>query len=247
MARVKLRFKLPRKDTGIVLEKLETFLADSRKFLASMAEDLHLDPSAKWLGLNFRNASLSYTAEYPLTVAAPHKDRFNGAIISLSRSERPDFIRPATASNFYGLTSNFANEKPLRVAVFPNGDHKMQWMEVSKELALSAARASAPYAEYIGAAQGIIHAWYKEASPDPFFYLREASSDALIKCYYGDDLYKEVALAVTKRNQIIHVHGLIRADAIRKTIEEMKVDKVIRSEAYSMDDVRRFLHPGVSA
>src|SRR5438270_13516798 len=83
MARVKMRFKLPRKETGIVLEQLESFLADSRKFLISIAEDLQLpDPSAKWLGLEFRNASISYTAEYPLNVQVPQNEKFNDAVLS---------------------------------------------------------------------------------------------------------------------------------------------------------------------
>jgi hypothetical protein len=248
MARLRMRFKLPRKESGIVLEKLEAFLAESRKFLTSMAEDLTLhEPSAKWLGLDFKNGSLSYTAEYPYTVIAPQKEKFNHAIISLAKNERVDFVKPYTATHFYGLTQNFVDEKPLKVAIFPNGNEKAKWVELPKEVALAASRASAPYAEYIGAAQGIVHSWYKEALPDPYFYLRELSSDLLIKCFYPENLYKEIALAVGRRSQIIHVHGQVKADTIRRTIESIVADKIARADAYSMADVIEFLHPGASA
>jgi hypothetical protein len=63
----------------------------------------------------------------------------------------------------------------------------------------------APLVSY-GSLQGILHAWFKEAR-EPYFQMRELSTDALVRVYYHPALYSDVAKAVQERTTMLMVSG----------------------------------------
>lgn len=241
MNRLRIRIRVAKGEHGVYLEKLENVLRETREFLKFMAEDLHVDPAVRWVGRDFRNQSLSYTAEYPTSVPHDKQVQFNSGIVGLLNQRREPFVRPVTAQHFYDIPRQLEGDEKLRIAVFPNGASNRKWFTIDRTLA-SAEMDAPTRTEYIGAANGVIHSWYKEVT-EPYFYLRETLTEVLIKCFYKDEMYKRIANAVQKRNQIIHVHGLVRASVLNRRIEEIDVDNMITPEPFTVRDYMKFVHP----
>ena len=76
-----------------------------------------------------------------------------------------------------------------------------------------------------GSVQGIVHAWFKEAK-EPHFQLRELSSDELIRVFYREELYDQVARAVQERNTTLLVDGEIRYDKVSKQAIELRAERI---------------------
>ena len=128
----------------------------------------------------------------------------------------------------------------MRIGVFTNGNNRAKWFNYSRDIAVVAQQAVATQIEYIGSAQGVIHSLYKEANT-PFFYLRELSSSALIKCEYPGDLYEDIANALRLKTQIVHVRGRIFANMINRAIDRIEIDRIIAPPPFSFADVEEFL------
>lgn len=241
MSRLRIRISMNKGQRGIYLDKLEKIVSETRKFLASMGEDIEVtDPNAKWIGLDFRNGSLSYTVEYPYQVKTEQQHRFNAGILSLVKGQRPPFLKTETASQFYHLPEILDQREKIKIGIFPNGGNRLKWLEVSKNTAVIARQSLTDSIQYIGAAQGRIHSLYKEIK-QPFFYLRELSSGALIKCFYDTDRYDLVARALQFQEQIIHVHGRVYASMIGRTIDHIDVDDILTPKPFGLSDVDDFL------
>jgi hypothetical protein len=242
MTHIRLRMKLDKGKRGVALEKLQNIVAETTKFLFSISEDLKLDASAKWVGTDFRNQSLSYNVEYPLSVPHDKQVQFNAAVEGLIRKERVQFLRPATAMKFYGIAKPLEEKEKMAIGVFLNGPNRAKWFKITHDLSKVSLAKSATKAEYIGAAQGTVHSWFKEAD-EPHFQLRETQSGALIKCYYDDQHYAMVASAVQMRNQIVHVHGMVKADLLDNVIEEIRIDNLLTPRKFTVSDYMSFVHP----
>jgi hypothetical protein len=246
MSKLRIRIALNKGKKGIYLDKLEKIVLETRKFLAHIGEDIDVpDPNAKWVGLDFRNGSVSFSAEYSLPVHALQQHRFSEGIISLVKSQRPPYIKKETATQFYDISNHLEPLEKMRIGVFPNGNNRPKWFDYSRDVAVVAHRSLATQIEYVGAAQGIIHALYKEAK-EPFFYLRELSSFALIRCQYEPDKYEEIAAALRHKEQVVHVHGRIFANTLNRAIDHIKIDRILTPRPFSFADVEEFLRPDTS-
>ncbi len=94
--------------------------------------------------------------------------------------------------------------------------------------------------KYRGVAQGILHAWFKEATP-PYFDLREAATGRIVKCFYDKDDYPQIVRLLEKKTAIIQVIGMITANMVDRKIEEIKAEKFSIAEELSDADFEKFL------
>lgn len=100
MARLRIRIELNRGGAGVPLHKLASVVEEAQKFFHMLAEDVRVDRQGEWLGFDFDNESLNFTAEYVGPVTAEQVDAFYAAFdgsTSLRRSTIAQFTRIAGA------------------------------------------------------------------------------------------------------------------------------------------------------
>lgn len=240
MRNLRLRVKLNKGHRGISLDKLEKFVAETRKFLAQIGDDLHLEDSRAWNGVEFENGSLAFTNESSYQVSVETSEVFNKSVLLLSRSEYPPFIKESTANQFYKITSVLDQNESFDLAVF-EGSNDPIWVEVSALTAQRARRLQVlPYRYAQGAVQGTIHNIYVEAEK-PYFTLRELSSQRLVKCYYSEGDYPAVVHTLNNKGQILHIRGTVVTDTQKRSIDHITVSNIIPAEMYGYAEVEKFL------
>jgi len=240
MPNLKLHIELNKGKRGIALDKLEKVVQEMRRFLESMADDIELVEPESWVSLDFTNGSLGFATEHPHDVAASKLSRFNDAIIALARSEFPNSIQRSTANKFFDLAATLERSETVEISVFDER-HVSIPMQISYETYEVARRIKVlPWRESIGSIQGKIHSLYKE-SKDPHFTLRELSTENLIRCNYGPDVYPDVIRALSVNDQVIHVRGTIITDTRGHSVHHVNVSEIRLAKPYGYEDVKRFL------
>jgi hypothetical protein len=240
MRTLRLRVKLNKGRRGVNLDKLEKFVAEMRKFLVQISEDLGVPDPKQWVGVDFENSSLSYTNESVIPVSPDEAGRFNESIIALGKSEFPPFIDEATANQFFKITSMFEPNDTADIAVFDEQDNPI-WLEISEKTAvLAKKRQLLPFRVAQGAIQGTIHNIFVEAEK-PYFTLRELSSQKLVKCIYKEQDYAAVIETLKNKGQVLHVRGAVVTDTQKRNIDHITVSRIIPAEPYGYADVEKFL------
>jgi hypothetical protein len=240
MRNLRLRVKLNKGRRGIPLDKLEKFVAEMRKFLIQIGDDLALPDPKQWVGVDFENGSLAFTNESSLQVSSERADHFNESVLALSRSEFPPFIQESTANQFFRVTSCLDSNETADIAVFDEQDQP-EWVEISERTALLARKRNLlPFRVAQGAIQGVIHNVFVEAEK-PYFTLRELSSQRLVKCFYKEDDYAAVWETLKRPGQILHVRGSVVTDTQKRNIDHISVSNIIPADTYSYTDVEKFL------
>src|SRR5579872_5922967 len=90
MARLRVRIELNRGGIGVPLHKLASVVDEARKFFYMLAEDIHVDQSqGDWLGFDFGNESLNFTAEFIGPVTAEQVSAFHGPSMEPRRCAAP--------------------------------------------------------------------------------------------------------------------------------------------------------------
>lgn len=246
MSHLRLRVKLNKGKRGISLEKLEKIVAETRKFLVSIAEDLDIGDPSSWVGVDFRNGSLSFTNESHTTVNEVQAERFNESIIALARSEFPPMTREATAEQFFKVAASLDADERAKIGIFPVSSKPAKWLTISRGTAvLARPEQQLPYRQTIGSIQGTIHSLFKE-SRESFFYIRELSSEYLIKCFYGADDYPAIVRALQVRGQVLHVHGLVVTNTSTRSVKHVQVDRIVLADPFGFEDVERFINEGTT-
>ncbi len=101
MSRLRVRVELNRGGVGVPLHKLASVVQESQRFFEMLAQDVHIDKDrGEWLGFDFDNESLNFTAEYVGPVSAEQVDNFIAAfdgVTSLRRATIAQFTRIADA------------------------------------------------------------------------------------------------------------------------------------------------------
>ena len=97
MSRLRIRIELNRGGVGVPLHKLASVVEEAQKFFHLLTEDVQIDQSkGEWLGFDFGNESLNFTAEFvgPVTVeqVAAFRAAFDGTT-SLRRATISQFAR----------------------------------------------------------------------------------------------------------------------------------------------------------
>ncbi len=243
MSHLKLRITLNKGKRGISLGKLEHLVEELRKFLYSIGDDINLVGPTSWVGVDFKNSSLEFTSEYEHIVDTVKLTRFNGAIVTLARSEFPQSLRPSTSEHFFNMAGMLDSEETADIAVF-NADDTPVLFEINRKTAKLARFIDVlPFRQTAGAIQGKIHSLYKESRP-AHFVLRELSTDNLIKCVYESDDYPAIIKALQNKDQVIHVRGTVVTDTRERNIDHVTVKQILLAESYGFEDVESFLSVG---
>lgn len=133
MSRLRIRMELNRGGVGVPLHKLASVVDEAQKFFHMLGDDVQIDGAAgEWLGVDFENKSLNFTAEFVGPVSSAQVRQFHAAfdgVTPLRRATIAQFARIADAIDEdeligFGLYQNDAETEPT------------EWRSLSKREAL---------------------------------------------------------------------------------------------------------------
>jgi hypothetical protein len=213
------------------MTKLGKISEQAEKFLRALAADCNI-PSKQgdWLAANFRNGSVEYDAFHSDDVSAASAEIFSRSLQAIADYD-PDKeglnfgVSASTVLEYGRIGALIDPDEIVGIGVYPANGGRIRWRSITYTRASAIRRkVEAPIPSY-GAAQGILHAWFKEAR-EPHFQLRELSTDALVRVIYPSRMYDEVAAAVRERNAILDVSGDLLYDRATRNPVEMRADRL---------------------
>lgn len=235
MAELRLRIRIKKGTRGVPLDKLQNIAGEAKRFLRALAKDVKVESNeADWIGVDFKNQSLSFTAILPKPIPLIHNNEFNDAVVALAKQQPCDYVSSETARYFGNVSRQLASGDRLGVFSGANGHSKVSWIDVAPEV-----RQSPLAIECIASIQGIIHSWYKEGAP-PVVYVRELSTEQLIKCTYEDKLYDRVAAANLKRQQVVNLQGIALANKATRKFDVIHISELRLAPTFTPRDLERF-------
>jgi hypothetical protein len=245
MARIKVRFELNKGRTGAPLGKLGDISKQAERFLRALAVDFAIDAkSGQWLAVNFKNGSVVYDAEFQGDVTGAEADAFNRGLEFLAdydpQSEGANgSVSQGTIMEFARLGSIIDPDEVIGLGIYGRGraKPKMRWISYAKTAEIRG-EMEAPIPAY-GSVQGIIYSLQKEVDR-PFFRMRELATDALVSCYYPGRLYGDVARALQERTNVLHVAGEMTYDRVKRSISELKVERIETARILSPAEFEEF-------
>jgi hypothetical protein len=246
MSSLRVKIEINKGGVGVSLHKLAQVSLEYEKFLRSFSRDQHLDlKEGDWVAKDFENNSVEFIAEYigPVT---PDVVKESNAALGYIMDEKNEFkdlstkISRATILQYARIAKDIDSDEVVEFEVFDNGDKptphtlsKQRSIEIEQQLKED------DLIWYSTSIQGKIHSLYKEVE-QPHFYIRELSSNELIKCFYKNEDYDKIALALKNRDAIVHAAGWITASrATRKPIS-MKIEKLETAVEYQEGDIEKF-------
>lgn len=244
MRTLKIRVQLNKGRKGIPIHKLSTLTEEIQRFFQRVGADLGIQtPKEGWLAVRFANGSVSFDAEYQGRVSEDRIRAYNDELARLPRLVRPGAttrLSQSTILQFTRIADPIDEDEQVSFGLYRNGTQKaVEWQSFSKSLFREIADNASTTSEYRGSVQGIIHSWFKEVSP-AYFYVRDSISGRMIKCIYHRDQYHEVTRLVQKKNAIVSVIGMVRANLVDRRIEEVRADKFAIAEELSDEDFEKF-------
>jgi len=133
MARLRIRIELNRGGVGVPLRKFANLVDEAKKFLHLLAEDIQIDQTkGNWLGFDFGNESLNFTAEFvgPVTVAqvAAFHAAFDGTTS----------LRRITIAQFARITATIEQDERIGFGLYLSDDDNepSEWRGLSPRDAL---------------------------------------------------------------------------------------------------------------
>ena len=196
-----------------------------------------------WLGTEFSNGSLMFTAEKVNPVEERKARAFKQAFRNVAQ-RRPDArVRPSTIRQYTKIAEPMDAGEAVEFGL-PKSDAEEQtdeWCELTKQQALLIASEVQGVIRSHGGVQGVIHSVFLGASP-AHFQLRELSTGDLVKCVYSSrKQYEELAAVLKEQNAVVHVYGAIKTDIVNRQIEELRVEKIALADSFSKEDFNRFV------
>lgn len=242
MAQIRLRIELNKGRTGAPLDKLGDIARQMERFLRSLASDLRLEirPN-EWLAVNFKNGSVSWDASYQTEVSESEVRRFNECVEFITDYDPETegtngLISDVTLLEYGRLGERIDPDEVIGVGIYPlNGRARPRWRRVEYRKASRVRRAvETPIYSY-GSVQGEMHSLIKGIA-NPYFQVREFGTNQLVRCYYEPDLYADVHRALEHRNAVVHATGQMRLDRVKRSIEDMQVERLDRIEPLTDDE-----------
>ena len=246
MANFRIRVGLNRGRGPVSFKQLSTLTDEINSFLRRLGEDAGLSEGAnQWLATKVEDGSFLSDAEPDIEVSpevGSHLERMMEAIVrGDSLAAQAQGISERTRLEYANLAKRAESTHiPVELGIYgsASGDG-LAWHRVTSEKAQLLTDNVSTHVEYMGAIQGVIHAWFKE-SQDPHFQLREFAQNQLIKCYYRAEHYADLLRAVAQKDERVNVAGIFRASRIDKSIESVRVTKIKNSVEFSDADFERF-------
>lgn len=133
MARLRIRIELSRGGVGVPLGKLASVVDETQKFLHMLGEDVHIDPAhGEWLGFDFDQESLNFTAEYSGAVTPEQLKQFYAAFDGTTA------LRRATIAQFARITTSISEEELIGFGLYGADDLRepSEWRCLSRSDAL---------------------------------------------------------------------------------------------------------------
>jgi outer membrane biosynthesis protein TonB len=133
MARLRIRIELNRGGVGVPLHKLASVVEEAQKFFYLLAEDIHVDQTqGDWLGFDFGNESLNFTAEFVGPVTAEQVAAFHAAFDGTTS------LRRATIAQFARITESIEQDELIGFGLYmqDDGNEPTEWRCLSRRDAL---------------------------------------------------------------------------------------------------------------
>jgi hypothetical protein len=245
MARIKVRFAIKKGPHGAPLMKLGKISEQAERFLRSLALDCDIPTRpGEWLAANFKNGSVEYDAELPDDVNAATVQIFARHVEALADYD-PETeglnigVSATTALEYARIGSVIDPDEFVGIGIYPARGGKPRWRNITYHATSAIRRQIETPIPAHGAAQGILHAWFKEAR-EPNFQLRELSTDALIKVLYPPTLYNDVADAVKERTTMLMVSGDMLFDRATRQATELRAERIQKVRMLSTAEFEEF-------
>jgi hypothetical protein len=213
------------------MAKLGKIAEQTERFLRVFASDLGLDVKAgDWIAADFKNSSVEFQAEFPKEVP-PSIAQFFSAGLEVLADFDPEVeglngrVSESAALEYARIGNLLDVDEIIRMGIIAPDSRAPRWRDITYSSLSSIRRDLEQPVSAHGSVQGTIHAWFKEAK-EPHFQMRELSTDDLIKVFYPDDLYTQVAKAVQERNTTLIVDGEIKYDKVTRQTVELKADRI---------------------
>ncbi|HTS49953.1 MAG TPA: RodZ domain-containing protein [Bryobacteraceae bacterium] len=133
MSRLRVRVELNRGGVGVPLHKLASVVHESQRFFEMLAEDVHIaQDCGEWLGFDFDNESLNFTAEYVGPVSQEQAQAFYAAFDGVTS------LRRATIAQFTQITDAIGEDELIGFGLYQS-DQEMEpgeWRSLSRRDAL---------------------------------------------------------------------------------------------------------------
>jgi hypothetical protein len=133
MSRLRIRIELSRGGVGVPLGKLASVVDEAQKFLRMLAEDVHIDGApGEWMGFDFDQESLNFTAEYTGTVTAAQVRQFYAAFDGTTA------LRPTTIGQFAKITDAISEDELVGFGLYGSDElpEPSEWRCLSRRDAL---------------------------------------------------------------------------------------------------------------
>lgn len=245
MARLRIRLVLNKGRRGAPLSKLGKIAEQTEKFLHLLAADCDVETRpGEWLAVDFENGSIAYDAEFQGDVNPAAATIFARNLEFLADFD-PDndglnlAVNPKTALEYARIGSIIDPDEVIQLGIYPPHGGQLKWRAITYGKTASLRREiETPLPSY-GAVQGIVHSWAKEAK-EPHFYLRELSTDSLVRVLYTASLYSDVAQAVQQRTTMLIVSGNMLFDRATRLATELRADRIERVAMLSTGEFEGF-------
>jgi hypothetical protein len=234
MARIKVRFVINKGRHGAPMAKLGQISEQAEKFLKSLAADSEIETHpGEWLAVNFNDGSVEYDAEFQGDVNPGAAQIFTRNLEFLADFDPASeglnaAIRPVTALEYARIGSLIDPDEEIGVGIYaPDAPESRppKWRAITYRKSAALKREIETPVPSYGAVQGILHAWFKEAK-EPYFQIRELSTDTLVKVFYPFALYPDVAKAVQERTTMLTVSGNMLFDRTTRLAIELRADRI---------------------
>ncbi len=133
MARLRIRIELNRGGVGVPLHKLASVVEEAQKFFYLLAEDIHVDQTqGDWLGFDFGNESLNFTAEFVGPVTAEQVAAFHAAFDGTTS------LRRTTIAQFARITESIEQDELIGFGLYmqDESNEPSEWRCLSRRDAL---------------------------------------------------------------------------------------------------------------
>ncbi len=226
MTRIRLKIELNPGGVGVRLDKLAKISTEVEKFVRLLASDSGATPQpGELLARDFYEGSFGSVIEYVHNVDPSAAMKFNQGLRFFADFDA-DHINgeysPATVRQFIEMGTVIDNDEVVKLGIIdPDGtDEKAEWKSITKITTLNVDAVFHQEYNYDGALQGRLGTWYKDSN---YFYLRELSSNELVKCFYGVGLYDQIYRLYEDKDAVINLSGAITADRATSRVTEVRV------------------------
>jgi hypothetical protein len=244
MRMLRVRIELNKGRKGIPMHKMAALTEEIQKFFQRVGIDLGLAmPKEQWLAVKFANGSLDYDAEYQGRIAEEALQGFYSELIKLPKLTRDHAVTrlsPSTILQYIRIAEPMDEDERVRFGLYNNGARKpTEWQTFTKAEARQIAEFVASATKYRGVVQGIVHSWFKEATP-PYLNLRESVTGRIVKVFYEREDYPQIVSLLQKKNAVVQVVGMITANMIDRHVDEVHAHKFAIAEELSNEAFERF-------